>query len=152
MPDIVELERRITAALDRIGKGLDRVRSTDGAPGVSGASADHAELIEELEIERATIERMVVAREKHTARIERMETRQGRMAKRIEGLAAENLRLQTLVDQLSENNAALRAGEHVDPDPEYSAQIMDLNARRQADLDELDEILAELGPMIKEGV
>lgn len=151
MPDIVELERRITAALDRIGQRLDQGGPSADASGAAQGSAEHSELLEELEIERATIERMVVTREKHTARIERMETRQGRMARRIEGLTTENQRLQSLVDQLAENNAALRAGQDAPADPEKTAQITDLAARRKADLDELDEILSELAPMIKEG-
>ncbi|MEM9434905.1 MAG: hypothetical protein AAGA12_13360 [Pseudomonadota bacterium] len=150
MPDIVELERRIRAALDRIDQGLEAAPAHGGTGGLQ-SSGKEAELLEELEIERATIERMVATREKHTARIERMETRQMRMVKRIETLSVENQRLQTLVDMLQDANRDLRAGQYSESaDAEALAQIEDLKARRQADLDELDEMLAELSPLVAE--
>jgi hypothetical protein len=69
MSDISELERRITDALDRISKGIE------ARPAVVSDDAGGEDLLEELEVERATNERLIAAKEKHSGQMERLETR-----------------------------------------------------------------------------
>jgi chromosome segregation ATPase len=149
MSDIVEYERRIAAALDRIAKSA--AGRTNAAP--EGADID---LVEELEVERATNARLVTSREKNVARIERLETRVMRMTDRLEAADVENRRLQNVIAALRDNNAKLRdanaehqgAGETVNA--ALAAELDNLKAARSADLAELDDILAQMAPMMKE--
>lgn len=149
MSDIVEYERRIAAALDRIAKSA--AGRTSAAP--EGADID---LVEELEVERATNARLVTSREKNVARIERLETRVMRMTDRLEAADVENRRLQNVIAALRDNNAKLRdanaehqgAGETVNA--ALAAELDNLKAARSADLAELDDILAQMAPMMKE--
>lgn len=147
MSDITELESRITAALDRIAW------TVENAPAQAASAPTPAEpdpdLVEDLEIERATNERLVASREKHVARIERLETKVLRLTDRLENLGAENKRLHSVVAALGENNDALRAG-NGDADAGLAAQLEHLKTARAADLAELDDIMAELAPNLKE--
>lgn len=152
MADIVELERRITAALDEIAKSIAE-RPATGQTEAIGADAD---LQEELEIERATNARLVSSREKHVARIERLETRVIRLSERLEALGTENKRLLDVIEALRSNNAALRAANADYQDASgavntaLAAELDHLKAANTAQRNELEEILAELGPMMKE--
>ncbi|MFY0691830.1 MAG: hypothetical protein JXR14_07910 [Paracoccaceae bacterium] len=195
MPDIVELERRITAALDRISQGLEQgaarnaeqdaerqaameaaiataaeqaaQEARDAAAAELAAasaqqeasaeqqSAAETELRAELEGARQTNEELISSAQKRKTRIERLERRVNRMSRRLEAATMENLRLQGLVDALRENNDALRAGDtdaddSMTVDEAMEDELADLRARRSADLTELDEIMAELAPLVKE--
>ena len=63
MSDIAELERRINTALDRIAKGIE-TRGDASATDAAKIATEHAALLEELEVERATNERLIAGREK----------------------------------------------------------------------------------------
>ena len=153
MSDISELEGRITAALDRIAWSVENAAApASEAPTVSGDS----DLIEELEIEKATNERLSAMREKHVAQIERLEIRVTRLSERLQQSETEEARLQSVIEELSANNAQLReanaayqdAAEAADAG--LAAQLEHLTKLRQGDLAELDDIMAELGPLMKE--
>ncbi len=149
MADIAELERRITAALDEIAQEIASRPSADAA----GPDPD---LQEELEVERATNARLVASREKHVARIERLETRVIRLSDRLGQAGTENKRLLDVIKSLRENNDKLRAAnvEHQDAsgtvNMALAAELDHLKAANQAQRAELDEILAELAPLVKE--
>ncbi len=159
MSDISELESRITAALDRIAwsveNGLDQPATATAAQ--TPATADGGELAEELEIERATNQKLSAAREQHVAQIERLEVRVTRLTDRLEQTDAENKRLENVIETLSQNNNTLREanaayqGDAGTADAGANAQLEHLRALREADRGELNDIMAELAPIVKEG-
>ncbi|WP_298358421.1 hypothetical protein [uncultured Litoreibacter sp.] len=153
MSDIPELENRITAALDRIAWSIENTPAqAAAAPAPVPAPAEpDADLVEELEIERTTNARLVATSEKNVARIERLETRVLRMTDRLEDAEAENKRLNAVIAAMSENNAALRNGDSGAADAGLAAELEHLKAARANDLAELDDIMAELAPIVKEG-
>lgn len=156
MSDISELESRITAALDRIAWSVENGLGQANAPATAAPTSD-SELAEELEIERATNQKLSAAREQTMAQIERLEIRVTRLTDRLEQTEAENKRLENVIATLSQNNDALREanaayqGDASSADAGANAQLEHLRALRDADRDELDDIMAELAPIVKEG-
>lgn len=146
MAEISELEQRINAALDAISKGIEAKEAA--MADASSVMEGDADLQEELEIERATNARLVSSREKHVARIERLETRVARLTERLAATEQENKRLEDVVDALHENNAQLRSG--MGADESLTAELKQMRAARAADRAELDDILAEMAPIVKE--
>src|SRR6056297_1830026 len=79
MSEITELERRLTAAMDRIGKGLEGLSERDAAPSAPDAPAvdsdaeDAAKLRQDLEDERLVTaqleERIKALHRKHDDRV-----------------------------------------------------------------------------------
>jgi DNA repair exonuclease SbcCD ATPase subunit len=160
MSDISELESRITAALDRIAwsveNGLDQPANTPTAVPAPAPSGD-GDLAEELEIERATNQKLSAASAENMAQIERLEVRVSRLADKLEQTETENKRLENVIETLSQNNDALREanaayqGDADSADAGAKAQLDHLRALRDADRGELDDIMAELAPIVKEG-
>lgn len=148
MPNVEELESRIVSALDRVKASTEILLELPTEP--------DSELIEELEVERATNARLVETGQKNIARIERLETRLARLADRLETLDQENKRLNTLLGQMQDNNTALRAanadhiGDETLVNKALETENQALQASRAADLAELDDILAEITPLVKE--
>ncbi|EPX80205.1 hypothetical protein [Litoreibacter arenae] len=149
MTDVTELEQRIITALDRIAYSADQIASAPAAP--------DAELVEELEIERDTNARLVEAGQQSLARMERLETRVARLTDRLEKMDTENKRLQAVMGALRETNRQLRAAnaEHQGAESTVNtaleAENEALQAARAADLAEMDDILSEIAPLVKEG-
>jgi small-conductance mechanosensitive channel len=149
MTDVTELEQRIITALDRIAYSADQITSAPAAP--------DADMVEELEIERDTNARLVESGQQNLARIERLETRVSRMTDRLEFMDGENKRLQAVMAALRDTNKQLRAanaentgaGDLINSDLEAENEA--LNASRVADLAELDDILGQIEPLVKEG-
>ena len=149
MTDVTELEQRIITALDRIAYSADQITSAPAAP--------DADMVEELEIERDTNARLVESGQQNLARIERLETRVSRMTDRLEFMDGENKRLQAVMAALRDTNKQLRAanaentgaGDVINSDLEAENEA--LNASRVADLAELDDILGQIEPLVKEG-
>lgn len=149
MADLSELEQRISAAMDRIAYSVDTMSNSSAAP--------DADLTEELEIERDTNARLVESGQQNLARIERLETRVARLTNRLEFMDTENKRLQAVMGALRDTNKQLRAANTAGdaaPDAINSALETEneaLKAARVADLAELDEIISEITPLVKEG-
>ncbi|SFR51394.1 hypothetical protein [Litoreibacter janthinus] len=149
MTDVTELEQRIITALDRIAYSADQIASAPAAP--------DADLVEELEIERDTNARLVEAGQQSLARMERLETRVARLTDRLEFLDAENKRLQAVMGALRETNKQLRTAnaEHQGADTAINTALETenaaLHAARAADLAEMEEILSDIAPLVKEG-
>lgn len=155
MSDISELENRISAALDRIAWSVENTpAAADVAP--APQAAPDADLVEELEIERATNAKLLAAKEQQTGQLQRLEVRVARLTERLEAADIENRRLENVIDSLGSNNDALRlANMNLEPagaaaTEGLDAQLAHLKAARAKDLAELTEIMAEVGPALKE--
>lgn len=163
MQDIAELERRISAALGRIGAGIEAL----GAPATRAGDdvGDLAALQAELHAERSVNEAL-------RARIEALEAapapaatpmaasdgdqaaRIDRMTKQLDVQGIELVRLRKTVAALRENLRALRqlnSQNLADPAAINRAMVVELDSirvQRLAEVAELDEILAELDPIV----
>lgn len=138
MSDISELERRLTAALDRISSGVANVQATpavDNSAELAEASAANAALNE---------------------RVDRLEARALRLTDRLEDAETENARLEAVCEALrahcdaltAANSAHQGAGDMINA--AMASEMSELRAARKADIAQMDEILAELAPILKE--
>lgn len=162
MNEIAELERRITAALDRIGRGIgtmaeqgDMAMSPVGRSGDTGAEDDRARLREALETERATTaqltERVRAIKEKQETIIAGLERKVLRLTQELDVAQSELQRQKQAAEDLVVANRALIAGTDDAPvDRAMAAELAALRAARAAEVAEMAEILAELKPLIGE--
>ncbi|HHS89615.1 MAG TPA: hypothetical protein ENJ26_04525 [Rhodobacteraceae bacterium] len=158
MSDVHELEKRLSAALDRIAKGLSAV-----APVAAGAPdpAELERLRETLETERnanAQLEQRVLAiKEKQEKLVASMEAEVNRLRAEVEQQEAAVQKMKRVNKRLRENNRALReANRQGVADPELInnsmvAELDALRASRESDRAELDMILSELKPLVEGG-
>jgi chromosome segregation ATPase len=153
MTDITELERRITAALDRISIGL---------PGIGGsgdAGAEVARLREALEAEQTANaqleERVKAIRDRQEQTVSALEAEVARLREAAAGHEAGMQRLKRINDQLRQNNLALREANQEgvgDPHLINKAMMTELDALRtthDADRAELDAVLGALRPLLE---
>ena len=176
MDNIAELERRITAALMRIGDGVERLSAahaeteqdiTDqgvpdqGAPvatladGV--AEAEIARLNEALDEERMLAaqlnERLRVVRDQDAQARQDLEIEVGRLMKLLDGQGLEMQRLKKTVVGLREQLRLMteaQAEGRVEPHLINKAMLTELEtlrALRAAEAAELDELIAALDPL-----
>lgn len=156
MSDIAALEGRITAALDRIRSGLDRVSTA--APVDADTSADlQGQLDEERTANAQLVERVRALKEAQDGRMAELELQveahRGQMAQ----LDGELQRLRASNADMRELNAQLRAaategvGDAELINRAMMAEIDALHVQRGADAAEVDAILSELSPLLKEG-
>lgn len=164
MTDIVELERRIRFALDRIAKAAERARTVDtpapaAAPAAAPApSAELAALRAELEKERAAnarlTERVGGLKDRQDSTVTALERKLARASEQLDVLGLEVQRLRKANHQLAEANAALRETRIADmTDPtainrSLSAELDALRADRRAELAELEDVLSALAPIV----
>ena len=143
MQDITELERRITAALERIGRGVESLSAavpmpTDN-PTAMLPESDFAALNEKLDEERMLNAQL---QERLRAVHQKDEAEKAALTDQIAALTAE---LSELRD-LAENSVI---------EPEYINQSLQseldtLRAARAAEAEELSDIIAALNPLIEE--
>lgn len=161
MQDLVELERRITDALNRIGSGIETLTApatpSDGSGSISRLEA-------ELAAERETsaqLRRDLAAAQSsappdaldgdHAALQARIE----QMTRQLDVQGLEMHRIRKTMVQLRENLRGLRraqAANVADPDQINRAMMAELEAMRVdrlSEVAELDEILTELTPIIR---
>jgi predicted nucleic acid-binding Zn-ribbon protein len=157
MQEITELEGRITAALERIGKTVDRLAQAPRS-GPAATSAAEAALRAQLEDEKSLNaqlqEKLRAAKEREPKgdlhdKIDRL-TRQ----LDVQGLELQRMRrtAAALRDQLSALRAAQSAGV-VEPhhiNKAMAAELDALRAERLTEVAEIDEILAALDPHLSE--
>ena len=156
MSDIHELERRLTAAMDRIASGIEALPA--------GASADPAELArlqEQLETERsanAQLEQRVLAiKDRQERLVARLEEEVARLREEADRHEATVQKVKTVNHRLRESIRALREANRKglsDPalvDQAMAAELDALHASREADRAELEEILVELKPLVEGG-
>lgn len=161
MTDITELHARFTAALDRIGTGLDGLEApAAGAAQTAAAETEIAGLKEALEAERtanAQLEervRTIKARQDGTVEVLASEV------ERLRGLLASEedtaARLARVNAELRANNTALReaiqrgVSEPHLVNKSMMAELDALRAAQAADRSELDAVLGELGRLVDE--
>ena len=166
MNEIAELERRISAALARIGQGIDAVLAdlADAGPlgpaAQDGGPAAEAELREALEAERAAnaqlTERVRAIKEKQETMVGALERKVARLSQQLDAAGVELQRHKRLNAELTEANRALseaaRAGV-AEPQLINRSMLTELEALRAAratEIAEMDEILSELKPLIGE--
>ncbi|TCP42133.1 hypothetical protein [Rhodovulum marinum] len=158
MSDITEFERRITAALERIGAGLGGLERVDpDRPN----PAEVEGLREALESERTANaqlnERVKAIRERQETQVARLDQRAHEMTERAEKLEVELDRLRAVNARLRETSAALRAanaqglGDPAAIDAAMAAELDALAALREGDRADLEAILAELKPLADGG-
>jgi hypothetical protein len=176
MQDLAELERRIAAALHRIGEGIETLTAAASPPASAPPQDDHAsiagaERIQQLE-QALSAERHTVAalREQLEAHAEQapaadpapdmdraeLEARIEKMTAMLDVQGLEIHRMRKTVVQLRENLRGLRRAQTAnlaDPEQINRAMMAELEAirvTRLSEVAEMDEILTELTPLIKE--
>ncbi|MDN5788309.1 hypothetical protein [Pseudorhodobacter sp.] len=176
--NIAELERRITTALARIGAGLDRLDSAEpqvvepatavAAPegdDIATLQAEFDGLTSDLAAEKARnaqmAERLRIAsrdagREREPQSQSQLEAKVEKMTQQldVQGLELQRMRKSTI--QLRENLRVLHEAAResmVEPqmiNKAMMAELESLRATRHTETAEMDEILAELKPLIEE--
>ncbi len=134
MQDLVELERQMSRALERIAKA---------AEGLSGAAAESAAVEEERLVNAQLAERLRAVKEKSADRIAALEAEVHALTLQVAELDA----LRKAAGDLHEQLSTLREGEPVDG--ALMAELETLRALRASDLAEVDAILAALAPHVE---
>ncbi|MFN7270181.1 MAG: hypothetical protein ACK5UA_14550 [Cereibacter sp.] len=153
MSNIEELERRISVAFDRIGQAVDRF--VPAAPGI-----DTAALQDALQAEQATnaelTERLRVMTLRGESDAAEATEKVGRLVRALDAQGIELQRLKNTVIQLRESLRALREAQTAgvaDPHLLNTAMLVELEAlqaTRLTEMAQMEEILAELHPLIEE--
>ncbi|EEW25796.1 hypothetical protein [Rhodobacter ferrooxidans] len=163
MGEIAEFERRITAALQRIGAGLDQLGPiTEAQPGPDAGdlAADVASLRDALDDERTVNaqlgERLRAVKEREAEGLAEAQARIEAMTRQLDVQGLELQRMRKTTIQLREQLRVLREAQTqglADPQMLNKAMLGELEAlraARQSETAELDEILAELAPLLQE--
>ncbi|MCA3507723.1 MAG: hypothetical protein IOD01_10625 [Rhodobacter sp.] len=153
MSNIEELERRISVAFDRIGQAVDSF--VPAAPGI-----DTAALQDALQAEQATnaelTERLRVMTLRGESDAAEATEKVGRLVRALDAQGIELQRLKNTVIQLRESLRALREAQTAgvaDPHLLNTAMLVELEAlqaTRLTEMAQMEEILAELHPLIEE--
>ncbi len=157
MSDIAELERRITAALERISSGVDGLGGASDGGGPDTSAALH-EALEAEKLANAQLEERVSAiKEKQETTIKEMDEKIKKLTTDLSKKEVDAKKLLNVNAQLRESNDALReANESGVGDAHLINKAMqtDLEALRETrkgDLAELETIMSELKPLIGGG-
>ena len=151
MSDIEELERRISAAFDRIGTAVDRF--APAAPGMGTGELQDALLTEQSTNAQLT-ERLRVVKEREANQAAEAAAKVDRLTRALDAQSLELERMKTTAIQLRESLRMLREAQVeavADPHLVNTAMLTELEALRATRLTEMaqmDEILAELHPLI----
>ena len=161
MQDITELERRITAALERIGRGVEALGAPilPPMPVLAGAD-DVARLTDALDEERMAnaqlAERLRMIRDKESAEKAALTDARDALQAQLEIQSEEVMRLRRSLDLVSAELADLRdVAERSVVEPEHinKAMLTELEAVRSArasEAIEIADIVAALNPLIAE--
>ena len=150
MSEIAALEGRITAALGRIAVGLDQAVGT--AP-----SGETEALAAERQVNAQLTERVRAIKEKQETTVASLEKRLARLTETLDVQGLELQRMKKTNIALRENNRVLReaveagVGDGQMINKSMATELEALRASRLADMAEMDEILAELRPLVEEG-
>lgn len=161
MNEIAELERRITAALDRIAQGIESAAFPAARVGAAPDAAENravvADLQQQLDAERATnaqlTERVRAIKEKQETIVAGLEKNVRRLTEDLEAAQGELHRQKRAAQDLIEANRALETtggGDAWAINRAMLAELEALRAARSAERAELAGILAELKPLIGE--
>ncbi|HSF63819.1 MAG TPA: hypothetical protein VLA78_05500 [Paracoccaceae bacterium] len=157
--DIAEFERRISAALDRIGKGVDRIaRPPAPSVDVTPLEAEIRRLRAALEVEKAQVAQLTQALRavpevqtpaQMEAKVEKMTRQLDVQGLEMQRMRKTNIQLREQIRALTEAARAGVAEPHL-INKAMMAELEALRAQRQTETAEMDEILAELRPLIAE--
>jgi len=169
MGEIAEFERRITVALERIGTGINRLAdplSPPSAPTSAESASDESASDEQAALREALAEektanaqlneRLRAVKEQDAAKVAEHEARIEAMTRQIEAQGLETKRLRRASIQLRENLRALRSAQAeslADPHLINRAMLSELEAlraTRNSETAEMDEILAQLAPLLQQ--
>lgn len=166
MTDISELERRILYALERIGTGIDIIGvrtpavAAGAAPAEQGSDEALATLRSDLDAERSAnaqlTERVRAIKDKQETMVAVLEKKVARLTQQLDTTSAEVQRQRRLnADLLSANQTLSDAarGGVTNPDLLNQSLLTELAALRIArtgEMAEMEDILAELKPLIGE--
>jgi predicted nucleic acid-binding Zn-ribbon protein len=157
MQEISELEKRITAAMERIGKGVDRLAQVShSAPQASGATeaALRARLEDEKALNATLQEKLRAAKEREPKGD--LHEKIDRLTQQLDVQGLELQRMRRTAAALRDQLSALREAEAAkvsDPNlinKSMAVELDALRALRLAEVAEIDEILAALDPHIAE--
>ncbi|MFD1511424.1 hypothetical protein [Lacimonas salitolerans] len=154
MSDITELERRLTAAMDRIARGIDTLE----APATGADPEELAQLRQALEDERlvtAQLEERIKklhAREEQatatlTAELDQTRSAMATLDGELQRMRRASDQLRDSVAKLREANAAGLAEPHL-INKAMLAELEALRAARSTDVAEADAILAVMAPLV----
>lgn len=160
MQDITELEQRITAALERIGRGVDRLATAPrpAAPPPVAAPPGDATLRAQLDEEKALTaqlqDRLRATRDRDSKGDQQDKIDRLTQQLDVQGLELQRMRRTTasLRDQLAQLRQAQMAGvsEPQLINKALMAELDALRATRMTEMAEMDEILAALEPHLSE--
>ena len=158
MTELADLERRISQALDRIALASETLAPAAADPPPADPGAESA-LREALEAERAASaqlsERLRRLKEKQEAKLAQLEKKLARANEQLDVQGFELQRLKRANAQMAEANRKLiethGAGQ---PDPgaamrALQAELDSERAARKAEIAEMEEIIAELRPLLE---
>lgn len=150
MSDIDELQRRITAAMDRIASGVSRAGGAGG-----GGNADLVTELDDEKLANAQLtERLRTMKERYDAALGDVKTATDAADERVAALDLELQRLRKANDQLRQSNTDLRnANEEGVGEPHLinkamMAELEALRAARAADVAEATSIIGALTPLL----
>lgn len=159
MQDIIELEKRITAALERIGKGVDRLatqpRPSGPAPTPPAADATLRAQLEEEKSLTAQLQARLRAAKEREAKSD-LQEKLDRLTQELDVKGLELQRMRRVNASLREQLEALRtaaAAGTTEPgliNKAMAAELEALRATRLTEIAEMDEILAALEPHLTE--
>lgn len=166
MSEIAELERRITAALDRIGAGLERLDAAAAAtdtppaedvpPDTGEADSLREALAAEKEANTQLEERIKALHSQQETRVKELEEQVGDLKSGAREAGAQLQQLRKTNQQLQISLQSLReAGADSTTEPHLINQAMmseleGLRSIRDADRAEMDAILGSLKPLLEE--
>ncbi len=161
MSDVAELERRLSAALERIARGVEQIGAPEQPDGAPQGAAEIEQLRETLEAERsanAQLELRVVAlTEKQEKLVAGLEAEVARLRGELDARDSMIRQVKQVNQRLRESVRALRSEQ---PDGDAAARAIDQSMRaeldglrlsRESDRAELDAILRELKPIVEGG-
>lgn len=157
MSEITELERRITAALDQIGQGLEGLDKAADAPDTGEIDGLRGELEDERTANAQLEERLRAIHAKNDKKLDALEESGRETRAAMDKLDSELGRLRAANGQLRENNQALRAaneagvGEAHLINKAMLAELEALRATRAVDIAESGAILAAMAPLLNGG-
>jgi hypothetical protein len=157
MQELGELEQRLAAALGRIATGIEGLPLQSAPPSAPDNSSDLQMALDEERMLSAQLnERLRAVKEKETVAQSDAAAKIDQMSTQLDAQGAELKRLRNTTVQLREVLHILReAAAQGLSDPHLvnramQAELDALRATRLTEVSQMDEILAELAPLIEE--
>lgn len=160
MKELAELERRINHALDRIAQGIERIPAAEGATVPAADGDEVAALQAALKAEKARTaqlaEKLRATPRESGGNATQLQRKIERLTGQLDVQGLELQRLKKTNAQLTETLRALRQATETGIadagaiNRALQAEVEALRAERLAEIAEMDEILAELKPLIGE--